>query len=73
MFIADGWTTAGGVVVWQIALFISLGESYAAFGGAMALAGVVGAVGGFTGPDSWRYTSRTATRQPGLSGIARWP
>jgi predicted MFS family arabinose efflux permease len=32
--------------VWQIALFISLGESFSAFGGALALAGLVGAIGG---------------------------
>jgi len=46
MFMADGWTTAGIAYVWWIALFLSLGESYAAFGGAMALAGLAGAVGG---------------------------
>jgi hypothetical protein len=34
------------VFVWWIALFLSLGENYAAFGGALALAGVVGAVSG---------------------------
>jgi MFS transporter len=46
MFVADGWTTIGFIIVWQIALFLSLGESYVAFGGAMALAGLVGAIGG---------------------------
>lgn len=44
--IADGWTVAGCFLVWQIALFVSLGESFTAFGGAMALAAVVGAVSG---------------------------
>ena len=34
------------VFVWQIALFLSLGESFSAFGGAMALAAFAGAVGG---------------------------
>ena len=46
MFAADGWTAAGYVFVWQIALFISLGESFAAFGGAMALAAIAGAITG---------------------------
>src|SRR5208282_4413977 len=32
--------------VWQIALFLSLGESFSAYGGAMALAALVGAVSG---------------------------
>jgi hypothetical protein len=43
MFFADGWATAGAITVWQIALFISLGRSYTAYGGAMALAGLAGA------------------------------
>ena len=43
---ADAWIAAGYVFVWQIALFLSLGESFSAFGGAMALAALVGAVGG---------------------------
>jgi MFS transporter, DHA1 family, inner membrane transport protein len=42
----DGWFDACLIFVWQIALFISLGESIPAYGGAMALAGVVGAVFG---------------------------
>lgn len=46
IFAADGWTAAGYVFVWQIALFISLGESFAAFGGAMAIAAVAGAITG---------------------------
>jgi hypothetical protein len=43
---ADGWAGAGYLFVWQIALFVTLGENFAAFGGAMALAAVVGAVTG---------------------------
>ncbi|MGH6986982.1 MAG: hypothetical protein ACRED9_09135 [Caulobacteraceae bacterium] len=39
----DGWLASGLAFVWQIALFAALKESYAAYGGAMALAGVVGA------------------------------
>lgn len=42
----DGWFDACFILVWQIALFVSLGESFAAYGGAMALAGLVGAICG---------------------------
>lgn len=45
-FAADGWISAGTYLVWQIALFLSLGESYTAYGAAMALAALVGAVSG---------------------------
>ena len=43
---ADGWFDASFIFVWQIALFVSLGQRYASYGGAMALAGLVGAVCG---------------------------
>jgi MFS family permease len=43
---ADGWFDACFIFVWQIALFVSLGEDIPAYGGAMALAGLVGAVCG---------------------------
>jgi hypothetical protein len=43
---ADGWFSVSYVLVWQIALFISLGASLSAFGGAMAFAALVGAVSG---------------------------
>lgn len=43
---ADGWFDAYFILVWQIALFVSLGESIAAYGGAAALAGLAGAVAG---------------------------
>jgi hypothetical protein len=43
---ADGWWDASYIFVWQIALYLSLGESLTAYGGAMALAGLVGAFGG---------------------------
>jgi hypothetical protein len=46
LFAADAWIAVGHAFVWQIALFLSLGESFSAFGGAMALAALVGAVGG---------------------------
>jgi hypothetical protein len=43
MFAADGWIAAGVTLVWPIALFQSLGQSFTAFGGAMALAALAGA------------------------------
>jgi DHA1 family inner membrane transport protein len=46
MFIADGSIAAGFFYVWQIALFLALGESFTAYGGALALAALAGAVGG---------------------------
>jgi DHA1 family inner membrane transport protein len=46
MFICDGWIGAGFVFVWQIALFVSLGESFVGYGGALAIAAVVAAVAG---------------------------
>jgi MFS transporter len=46
LFVADGWIAAGYLVVWQIALFLSLGENYLAYGGALAVAALVGAVSG---------------------------
>ncbi len=44
----DGWFDAGFLYVWQVALFLTLGQSYAAYGGVMALAGLVGAICGLT-------------------------
>jgi MFS transporter, DHA1 family, inner membrane transport protein len=46
LFAADGWMVTGYWFVWSIALFVSLGESFSAFGGAMALSAVVGAACG---------------------------
>ena len=46
LFVADGWVAAGYVFVWQIALFLSLDESLLAYAGALAVAALVGAVGG---------------------------
>jgi hypothetical protein len=48
LFVADGWIAAGYVFVWQIALFVSLDESLLAYGGALAVAALVGAIGGLT-------------------------
>ena len=46
LFIGDGWVAAGYFVVWQIALFLALDQSYMAYGGALAVAALAGAVGG---------------------------
>lgn len=46
LFMADGWTAGGYVIAWQFALFMVLGKNYLAYGGALALSALVGAVGG---------------------------
>lgn len=46
IFVVHGWFTAGFIVVWQVALFVALGASFSAYGGAMALAALAGAAGG---------------------------
>jgi hypothetical protein len=46
LFIGDGWVAAGYFVTWQIALFLSLGRDVMAYGGALAVAALVGAVSG---------------------------
>ncbi len=46
LFIADGWTSAGFVGAWQVALFVTLGQDFIAYGGALAIAALVGAVSG---------------------------
>ena len=48
LFATDGWIATGNVFVWQIALFVSLHESVLGYGGALALAALVGAAGGMT-------------------------
>ena len=44
LFLLDGWQGACIYYVWQVALFVSLGASIGAFGGAMAFAAFVGAI-----------------------------
>jgi len=46
LFLGDGWIAAGYHFVWQFALFLSLRESYVAYGGALAFSALVGAVAG---------------------------
>jgi len=48
LFAADGWLVSGYGLVWQIALFSSLHDSILAYGGALALAALVGAVASLT-------------------------
>lgn len=48
LYFADGWTVAATHFVWQIALFVTLGEAVGAYGGAIVLAGLFGAVASFT-------------------------
>ncbi len=43
LMLADGLRSSGTHFVWLIALFLTLGSSYVAFGGALALAGITGA------------------------------
>ena len=46
LFVGDGVVAAGYFVTWQIALFLTLDQSYLAYGGALAIASLVGAVSG---------------------------
>ncbi len=43
LFALDGWMGACFYSVWQVALFVSVHENFAAYGGAMALAAAAGA------------------------------
>ena len=43
---ADSWFDSSFFFVWQVALFLSLGRDFSSYGGAMALAGLVGAACG---------------------------
>jgi len=46
LFIADGWSCAGYYFLWQMGLFVTLGENFLAFGGALSIAAIAGAIGG---------------------------
>jgi hypothetical protein len=45
LFLADGWLGAAFYFFWQVALFLAVGSSYRAYGGAMALAALLGGAG----------------------------
>ncbi|HEY3799929.1 MAG TPA: MFS transporter [Caulobacteraceae bacterium] len=47
LILADGWFDGVSDYIWRVWLFVTLGQSYLAYGGAMALAGVAGAAAGF--------------------------
>jgi hypothetical protein len=42
LFLADGWLGAAFYFFWQVALFLAVGSSFRAYGGAMALAALLG-------------------------------
>ena len=65
--LADGWYEGGFTIVWQIALFVSLGESLSAYGGAVAFAALVGVASGL-----WlgRHVDLGGGRQAVLIAIA---
>jgi hypothetical protein len=44
IFISDGFVASSWSFIWPIALFTSLGQNFLAFGGALAIAALVGAV-----------------------------
>lgn len=44
LFFADGWAVGLAYYLWHIALFITLGEEFAIFGGVVVLAGIAGAI-----------------------------
>jgi hypothetical protein len=46
LFMADGWIAACYLTIWQMGLFLALGENYLSYGSALAAAAFVGAIGG---------------------------
>ncbi|MEI9803769.1 MAG: MFS transporter [Pseudolabrys sp.] len=46
LFFTDGWMQSGAGVAWSIVMFQALDRRYDSFGGALAVAALVGAVGG---------------------------
>jgi DHA1 family inner membrane transport protein len=46
LFVGDGWVSAGYFMVWQLTLFLSLGRDVMAYGGALAISALVGAISG---------------------------
>ncbi|MCY1671095.1 MFS transporter [Novosphingobium sp. SL115] len=45
LYFAEGLQTGCGVVIWNLALFVTLNQNFESFGGAMALAGIGAAAG----------------------------
>lgn len=46
LFVGDGWISAGYFIVWELTLFLALGRDVMAYGGALAVAALAGAVSG---------------------------
>jgi MFS family permease len=46
IFVGDGINASGYFITWQLALFLTLGQNYMSYGGALAIASLVGAVSG---------------------------
>ena len=46
IYMTDGWISVGFVFAWAVVMFGSTGSSFTTFGGALALSGLVSAVGG---------------------------
>lgn len=44
LFMTDGWIATGFIITWQIVLFLSVGQDFLAFGGALAAAALAGAI-----------------------------
>jgi len=75
-FMADGWFAVAYQLLWQIALYLSLGSNLAAYGGAMALAALVGAVSGLIlgrhiDAGHWRHGVAIAFSAVSLTLVAR--
>ena len=45
LFMGDGWGAGAYVIVWNLGLFLTLGQNFLSYGGALAAAAIVGAVG----------------------------
>jgi MFS transporter, DHA1 family, inner membrane transport protein len=67
---ADGLRTAGAHFTWLIALFITLGEDFTAYGGALALAGVAGAAMGLVAGRSIDLGHGLRALQLGVGALA---
>ena len=70
LFMADGWISAGYFFTWQIGLFLSLGESFLAYGGALAASAFVGALCGLV---LGRRSIADKARAPYGSRWVSWP
>lgn len=70
LLFTDGLRTAWSHFTWILVLFIVLGESFAAFGGAMAVAGLAGAAFGLLGGKAIDFGKGKAARRAGYGAVA---